>query len=94
MRVTGDAFPDGRRFAADLGFAFEPVLVALFRLGPRVFAAPFARLADLPFDAVVVFPRAFLRDDDFDTVAMIDSSGKVRLDHAQDSRTAILAERR
>jgi len=74
MRVTGDCFPVARvlrRFAADFRVAPDRAVgfVELLRFGPRdVFAALFA-LADVRFDAVVVFRRALLPDD-FDAVAI------------------------
>jgi len=79
MRVTGDCFLVPDRFAAGFRVAFERAVtfVALLRLGPRAdFAALFARLLDVGFDAVVVFERAFLPDDDFDAVAMMVPRGR------------------
>ena len=87
MRVTGDCFR-ADRFALDLRAVLDRALTffdALFPFAPRRdFAVPLLRA--VAFDAGEVLPRTFLPDD-FDAVAMIDSSGKVQNDLAQDSRT-------
>jgi hypothetical protein len=83
MRVTGDCFRAERvalRFAA----VFVVFLVALDRVlalltffrfvPPADFAADFLAAGDDRVDALVVLRRAPLPDD-FDAVAMIDSSG-------------------
>jgi hypothetical protein len=94
MRVTGDCFRAERvplRFAADFLVALDrvPALLALFRFAPAVdFAVVFLAAEDDRFDALVVLRRTPLRDD-FDAVAMIDSSRKVRTLTAQESGTAM-----
>jgi hypothetical protein len=78
MRVTGDCFR-ADRFAVDLRAVPDRALtffVALFPFVPRRdLAVPLLRA--VAFDAEEVLPRTFLPDD-FDAVAMIDSSGKVQ----------------
>jgi hypothetical protein len=71
MRVTGDCLEDAR-----VAVRFADFFVAPRRLGfalAALFVTRFARV-EARFDAAADFRRALLPDD-FDAVAMIDSSG-------------------